>query len=563
MARRMLLVYPKFTRTSLFGFNHLARLMPGKRAVMPSLGLMTFGALLDRREWDVRLVDENVASLRERDLAWADVVALSGMHMQRERLTEILLEANRRGKVTVVGGPSVSICPEYYPMADALHVGEVGDATDDLLDFLRTASHGAEPQRVFKTVEKTPLEELPLPALDLIDLHSYLSVPVQFSVGCPYTCEFCDIPMIYGRIARTKSGERLVRELQAIYERGFIGTIAFADDNLIANRKAFREVLRDVAAWQRERGHPFPLSGEATVNVARDPEILEAMRQAGFHYLFVGIESPDEETLAQIRKKQNTQDPLVQSLRTIQSYGIEILMGIIFGFDTDTEDTGRKVMAFVREANAPIIYFNLLAALPKTALWERLEREGRLRGDEEGDILRSADLLGGFSSNVEFKLGNDRIEAMFREAVNAAYEPAEVFRRFAWNAEHVYPRQIAGRPPVRNPRQAAYFAWLMSGLLHRIARDVLVRAPYRAHFWEFCVQLARLQRNGTIRSGLEIALRVTPHAHHLITWGREVLTGQTHLEVAPHRAPSFPPPKRSHDLVPLRRRRTARTSVSG
>jgi len=548
--RRILLVYPRFTRTSLFGFHHLAKLMPGKRAVMPSLGLITFGALLDRSEWDVRLADENVRPLRKGELAWADVVALSGMHMQRERLTELLCEAGDLGKVTVVGGPSVSICPEYYPMADALHIGEVGDATSALIDFLRTAKHGAEPQRVFQIVEKTPLEELPLPAIDLLDLHAYLSVPVQFSVGCPYTCEFCDIPIIYGRIARYKSGPRLLRELEAVYERGFIGTIAFADDNLIANRKAFRALLRDLVEWQRERSYPFPLSGEATINLARDPEILESMREAGFHYLFVGVESPDDETLKQIHKKQNVQAPIVESLRTIQSHGIETLLGMIFGFDTDTEDTGRRVIEFLREANSPIIYFNLLAALPKTPLWDRLRREGRLRGDEGGDTLQSADLLGGFSSNVEFKLGNERVEAMFREAVRAAYEPAEVFRRFLWNAEHVYSKRIPGKPPIRNARHAAYFAWLSSGLVFRIARDVMTGAPYRREFWRFCGELSKLSREGRVRSAIETVLRATPHAHHLITWGNEVLTGKTHLDLEPHHAAPEPP----RELVPLSRR---------
>jgi radical SAM superfamily enzyme YgiQ (UPF0313 family) len=554
VARRILLIYPKFTRTSLFGFQHLAELMPGKRAVMPSLGLITFGAILDRSEWDIRLIDENVQRLHRRHLRWADVVAVSGMHMQRERLTEIVEEANALGKVTVIGGPSVSVCPEYYPMADALHVGEVGDATDALLAFLRTATHGGEPQRIFRTVEKTPLDDLPLPAIDLLDLHAYLSVPVQFSVGCPYTCEFCDIPMIYGRIARVKSAPRLVRELQAAYERGFIGTIAFADDNLIANRKAFRLVLGEIAKWQKERGYPFPLSGEATLNVARDPGILEAMREAGFHFLFVGVETPDEATLATISKKQNTQDPIVQSLRVIQSHGIETLMGIIFGFDTDTEDTGRKVTEFLRDANAPIIFFNLLAALPKTALWERLQREGRLREDDRGDVKQSADLLGGFSTNVEFKLGNEIVESMFREAVRAAYEPSEVFRRFLWNAEHVYSKQIPGRPPIHGLRQALYFAWLSSGLVFRIGRDVMLRSPYRAEFWDFCRGLRRLSREGKIRSALEVLLVATPHAHHLITWGDEVVSGKTHLDAAPRREPEANAPAKGADLIQLSKR---------
>jgi hypothetical protein len=394
-----------------------------------------------------------------------------------------------------------------------------------------------------------------LPAIDLLDLHAYLSVPVQFSVGCPYTCEFCDIPIIYGRIARMKSASRFVRELDAVYARGFIGTIAFADDNLISNRKAFRTLLAELTEWQRAHGYPFPLSGEASLNVARDPGILAAMREAGFQFLFVGVESPDEETLENISKKQNTQDPIVQSLRAIQSQGIETLMGIIFGFDTDREDTGQKVIDFVREANSPIIYFNLLAALPKTPLWDRLVREGRLREDESGDAQQSADMLGGFATNVEFKLGNELTEAMFRDAVRSAYEPAEVFRRFLWNAEHVYSKQIPGRPPVHGAAQAARFAWTSAGLVYRIARDVVARSHYRAEYLRWCADLVRLRREGKIRSALEVILKATPHAHHLITWGSDVVHGRAHVELEPHHARAPEPVVR--ELVPLRAKRAA------
>jgi radical SAM superfamily enzyme YgiQ (UPF0313 family) len=537
--RRVLLIYPRFTRTSLFGYDHLAKLMPGKRAVMPSLGLITFGALLADERWQTRLVDENVGPLDERDLAWADVVAISGMHMQRERIIELLHAANRLGKLTVVGGPSVTICPEYYPMADSLHVGEVGDATRELLEFLASARGKPRQQRVFKTVEKTPLEELPLPAIDLLDVHAYLSMPVQFSVGCPYTCEFCDIPIIYGRIARHKSPPRLVRELDAIYRTGFVGSIAFADDNMIADRKAFRPLLAALIDWQKAHRHPFPLSGEATINIARDPEILEGMHQAGFQFLFVGVESPDEETLKQISKKQNIQDPIVASLRTIQSHGIETLLGIIFGFDSDDADTGRKVTAFLREANAPIIYFNLLAALPKTPLWERLRREGRLRRDANGDERQSANLLGGSVTNVEFTQGNELIENMLRETVRATYAPAEVFRRFLWNVEHVYPKQIPNHPPLRNARELGYLLWLTSGMTLRLMRKVAGRR-YRSEFRDFWRELKRLQREGRIRSTLEMAMRVLPHAHHLITWADDLLAGRTRLDTTPHRTPERP-----------------------
>jgi radical SAM superfamily enzyme YgiQ (UPF0313 family) len=337
--KKILLLYPRFPRSHLLNYKFMMPFLPGKRAVMPPLGLLLMGALFQREGFEVRLVDENVHPVTDADFAWADIVGLSGMHQQRTRLTELLETANSLGKITVVGGSSANICPEYYPTANVLHIGEMGDATAELVKFLRTAESRPDTQLRFEVKEKAGLDEQPMPALALVDINAYLMAPLQFSVGCPFTCEFCDIPMIYGRVARMKTPARVIAELDQLLALGFIGSVMFVDDNLIANRKAVRQLLPEIINWQKKHQYPFAMNSEASVNLARDGELLELLREARFTHMFVGVESPDPETLRAISKKQNVMDPVLESLRTIESHGIEVIIGMIFGFDTDTEST--------------------------------------------------------------------------------------------------------------------------------------------------------------------------------------------------------------------------------
>ena len=517
---RVLLVYPRFTPNQLLNYEKMTPFYPGKRALMPPLGLLLFGAkLVDH--FDVRLVDENDRMLSRADLEWAEIVMLSAMHPQRGRVLEIVRDAHALGKLTVLGGPSVSICPELYPSVDVLHVGEMGDATERLIERLLETTERPPEQLVFKTENATPLDEQPMPALDLIDVNKYLMQPVQFSLGCPFTCEFCDIPMIYGRVARIKSTARVLRELDAIYASGFIGTILFVDDNLVANSKALQAFLPEIIDWQEKHGMPYALTGEASLDIAKKPDILELLRRARFTHLFVGIESPDPGTLKIISKRQNVFASMVESVQLIESMGIEVIIGMILGFDSDTTKSGDALAQFIADTNVPIVYFNLLAALPKTPLWDRMQASGRLI-DEDGDTLQSQRMLSGLHTNIRFKLPNEVVRGMLIKAALEVYSPENLYQRQTHNARHVYIKQRGGRPPSATLEQKMKLARVAFGTLVSVLWEIGVKADYRAVFWRFAWEVARLRMFGGLPSALDVIMRVGPGSHHLIHWARAI-----------------------------------------
>src|SRR5262249_3654792 len=277
--------------------------MRGVRACMPPQGLLLIAASLPK-EWEVRFVDENMEPASDADFEWADAVLVSGMHVQRDRIREVNDRAHRFGRVTVLGGPSVSASPEWYPEFDILHVGELGDATSALYAYLDGSCDRPPVQLRFTTVERTPLTEFPVPAYERVDIRDYFLASVQFSSGCPYRCEFCDIPELYGRNPRIKSPDQVCRELDAIVPAGPPGCVYFVDDNFIANPKAALDLLPHLVEWQRRTGYRVRFACEATLNLAQNRRVLELMREAFFHTVFIGIETPDEEALRGMVKDQ-------------------------------------------------------------------------------------------------------------------------------------------------------------------------------------------------------------------------------------------------------------------
>ncbi len=401
----------------------------GVTAFMPPQGLLAIAAYLPDA-WEVRFADENISRATPEDFLWADAVFVSGMHIQAKQIDDIRTRAQSAGKVAVLGGPSVSGAPEMYPAFDYLHVGELGDATDRLIALLDESVARPAVQVRLETEERLPLSDFPTPAYDKARLKDYLIGTFQFSSGCPYRCEFCDIPALYGRQPRLKTPAQLTRELDTIIaEKGHPSTIYFVDDNFIGNKKATREMLPHLIAWQKKHGYPLGFACEATLNIAKQTDILALMREAGFTGIFVGIETPELDALMHMRKEHNASLPMYESIETLNAYGLEVSSGIILGLDTDTPETVDKLIAFIERSKIPMLTINLLQALPKTPLHERLTRAGRIVDDPT------------LESNVQFLRPYDEVIAAWRRAIAYAYQPERVFERFRHQVDATYPNR--------------------------------------------------------------------------------------------------------------------------
>ena len=514
--RRILCVYPVYARS--FGtFQHAYPFFGGRvRAFMPPQGLLAVVAYLPEA-WEVRFVDENSRPASDDDFRWADAVFVSGMHVQRPRIHDVIRRAHAHGRPVVLGGPSVSGCPEYYPDADMLHIGELGDATDRLIEYLD--QHGGRPrhQLRFETVERLPLSDFPTPAYGLIPLREYFIANIQFSSGCPYACEFCDIPALYGRNPRLKTATQICHELDLIAAAGCT-SVYFVDDNFIGNQKAALELLPHLVAWQERNRYPLRFACEATLNIAKNERVLALMREAGFITVFCGIETPEPHALRFMAKDQNLRMPILDAVERINAYGLEVVSGIIVGLDTDTPETADHILTFIRESRIPLLTINVLYALPKTPLWRRLEAEGRLVPEA------------GRESNVAFRLPYETVVDMWRRCITAAYDPEAVYERFAHQVRHTFARRKAY---PSNPQRASWDNVRMGiGILARLLWDVGVRGNYRRTFWRMAWPALRAGQ-------IEPLIHVAVVSHHLIEFTRDCVRG---LGESSFYAPGATPP---------------------
>lgn len=500
--RHILCIFPKYSRS--FGTFHYAYPLMGVRAFMPPQGILIVAAYLPQ-EWEVRFIDENVRTCTQAEYQWADVVIVSGMHIQRPQINQINELAHREGKITVVGGPSVSGCPEYYPEFDILHVGELGDATDRMIEYLDQHTERPRSQIRFETKERLPLSEFPIPAYHLLNLNQYFLANVQFSSGCPYRCEFCDIPELYGRNPRLKTPEQVIAELDAMLQFGNPGAVYFVDDNFVGDRRAAMKLLPHLIDWQKRNGYPLQFACEATLNLAQSPKLLEMMRLAYFCTVFCGIETPETEALHAISKDQNLSMPILEAVKVLNSYGMEVVSGIIIGLDTDTPKTAERILEFIRLSQIPMLTINLLHALPRTPLWRRLELEGRLVFDESRE------------SNVEFLMPYEQVIEMWRRCITTAYEPEFLYQRFAYNMEHTYSNRIA----VPNSLARTSWANIRKGLtlMIKIMLRIGLFGRYRETFW-------KMARPALKAGEIENLIHVGLVAHHLIQFAAECASGE-------------------------------------
>jgi len=502
-SRRILCVFPRYTPS--FGtFEYAYQLTDGVQAFMPPQGLLLIAAWLPR-DWQIRFLDENIQRATDADFAWADAVFVSGMHIQRNQINDICRRAHQHDKPAVLGGPSVSACPEYYPEFDYLHVGELGDATEQLVATLAADVSRPEQQVIVTTHDRLDMTAFPLPAYELIPLNKYFIGSIQFSSGCPYQCEFCDIPALYGRNPRLKSPEQVMAELDKMLACGLLGAVYFVDDNFIGNRKAALDLLPHLVEWQKRNGYALQFACEATLNIAKRPEILQLMHDAYFTTVFCGIETPEPEALKAMSKSHNMMVPLLEGVQTLNSYGLEVVSGIILGLDTDTPDSGERILEFIDHSQIPMLTINLLQALPRTPLWDRLKRENRLIEREDRD------------SNVDFRLPYDQVVSMWRSTMAKAYTPEALFARFEHNVRECYPNRL--QPP--NSRQRVSWPNIKRGLtmLAKIIWHLGVRGDYRRQFWDFAWPRLKI---GDIERVISVGLV----AHHLILFARDASGGK-------------------------------------
>jgi radical SAM superfamily enzyme YgiQ (UPF0313 family) len=458
---KVLLVYPEFPDT-YWSFRHALK-FEGKRAPFPPLGLLTVSAMLPE-PWERRLVDLNVRRLKDSDIEWADLVFASAMIVQKESLEHVVERCKAKGKRVVVGGPYVSTSAEKLPAADHIFVGEA-EAT--LPEFIADLERG-EPKPVYQAAERPALTNTPVPHFRLAELNRYSAMSIQYSRGCPFSCEFCDIIEIYGRVPRTKTNEQMLSELDALRELGWRGLVFIVDDNFIGNKRNVRGLLPVLIEWSERHGRPFSFITEASVNLAEDDALLDMMRRANFRRVFLGIETPVEESLKEAQKGQNTRRDLLESVRKIQSYGMEVMAGFIVGFDNDPEDIFERQIDFIRESAIPLAMVGLLTALPDTQLWRRLKREGRLLSESTGNNTEG-------TLNYIPRMDTARLVEGYRKILRTIYSPAEYYQR----ALDCLSRLTEGPEPRRGRLTDDVAAFV------RVVLALGVRDGERAEFWRY------------------------------------------------------------------------------
>ena len=414
-ATRVLLVYPEFPIT--YWSFHYALSIESKRSAFPPLGLLTISAMLPT-EWERRLIDMNVRSLSSADIDWADLVFVSAMIVQKKSLREVVRLCKERGKRVVVGGPYITTSVESLPEVDYIFLGE---AETTLHEFVSDWNRG-ELKYVYEAKERPALSHTPVPDFRLLDLKQYSFMSLQYSRGCPFNCEFCDIIEIYGRVPRTKTNEQMIAELDALLQVGWSGLVFIVDDNFIGNKRNVKRLLPEIIEWSERHHHPFYFVTEASINIADDDDLLKMMRRAYFRRVFVGIETPDEKSLKEAQKGQNTRRNLLESVYKIQSYGMEVMAGFIVGFDSDPDDIFEQQIKFIRESAIPLAVVSLLGAAPDTQLWRRLQREGRLLKETTGDNTDC-------TLNFIPKMDAARLVEGYKTIVRTIYSSREYYER--------------------------------------------------------------------------------------------------------------------------------------
>jgi radical SAM superfamily enzyme YgiQ (UPF0313 family) len=481
---RVLLVYPQYPDT-FWSFKHALRFI-SKKAVFPPLGLLTVAAMLPG-EWEKKLVDMNAAPLTDKDLDWADYVFISAMTVQQNSAREVIDRCKKFGATIVAGGPLFGVGYEDFGFDDIDHL-IFGEAENILPLFLEDLERGCA-RHIYMSEERPAITKTPVPLWSLIQKKKYQSMSIQYSRGCPFNCEFCDIVRMNGHIPRTKDRNQVVAELEALYQQGWRGSLFFVDDNFIGNKRKLKsEILPAIIGWMEERRHPFSLFTEASVNLADDEELMQLMVEAGFDQVFVGIESPNEESLLECNKLPNKGRDLLASVKKIQNHGFEVQGGFIVGFDSDPLSIFRSQISFIQKSGIVTAMVGVLMAPPGTNLYKRLKKENRVLPGLSGDNTDG-------STNIIPKMGYERLVTGYKHILGTIYSPRQYCERIKTFLGEYKPK--ARRRGNINPRDLPVLVrsmWVLG-----------IKEKGRTYYWRLVAwTLLRKPRSFPLSIGLAI-----------------------------------------------------------
>ena len=524
---RTLFVYPEFPKT-FWSYEKILELV-NRKVLLPPLGMVTVAALLPQH-WPMKLVDRNVREVSEAEWDWAELVVISGMIVQKSDMAAQIAKAKARGLPVAVGGPFASSTPEA-PELDLADYKVLDEGEITLPQFVEAIERGEPAGRFSANGEKPDVTSTPIPRFDLLQLDAYDSMSVQFSRGCPFQCEFCDIIVLYGRKPRTKTPEQLIAELQSLYDLGWRRSIFLVDDNFIGNKRNAKLLLPALKQWQIEHGYPFSLSTEASVDLASDDELMTMMAECRFESVFLGIETPDEASLETAKKLQNTRSSLDESVDRITSYGIRVMAGFIIGFDGEKSGAGKRIVEFVSRTGIPAAMMGMLQALPNTGLWHRLEKEGRLiENKAAAKGVNQTNLLNFVPTRPIRDIANEYVDAFCQ-----LYEPhAYIDRVCSYYIKMGKPRWQQFVPA--NLKKSSLPTWTdLRALLIVIWRQGIKRDT-RWRFWRSLLKVAL--GNPAV---LEQFLVTLAHNEHFLEY-RGVVTReiQDHLAARPPEPPQTP-----------------------
>jgi radical SAM superfamily enzyme YgiQ (UPF0313 family) len=460
---KILLVYPEFPDT-FWSFKHALKFIH-KKAGAPPLGLLTVAAMLPA-EWEKRLVDLNVTELTDEYLAWADFVFVSAMIVQRKSAQAVIERCKTAGVKVVAGGPLFTMEHEQFPDVDYFVLNE---AEETLAPFLRDLEQGRA-ERVYASDVYPDIHQTPVPLWDLADLKYYDTISIQFSRGCPFNCDFCNVTALLGHRPRTKSPAQIIAELDSLYALGWRKSIFFVDDNFIGNKKQIKsDLLPALIEWRKNKvGMPF--STEASINLADDPELMRLMTQAGFNTVFVGIETPNEDSLIECSKNQNKGRDLVESVKILQRAGLQVQGGFIVGFDNDSPSIFQQQIDFIQKSGIVTAMVGLLQAPLGTRLYERMQKEGRLVNDFSGDNVDG-------STNIIPRMGLEPLREGYREILSHIYAPKYYYERVLTFLREYQP------PKIRVPLDSQYILALWRSIYQLGIRGVERVQYWRLFFW--------------------------------------------------------------------------------